>query len=105
MKDSIFELERKVNQPDMYNRNVYINTIKAMQKIADIRKRREDRFWDNRMKLAKVQKIEDINQELEKHFGLISDPQVRQEVQEREMEKIKVKEENKGRGQITIEME
>ena len=45
----------------MYNRNVYINTIKAMNKIADIRKRRENRFWENRMKLAKIQKIEDIN--------------------------------------------
>ena len=78
MKDSIFELERKVNQPEMYNRNVYINTIKAMKKIADIRKRREDKFWENRMKLAKVQKIKDINNEVEKHAHLISDREVRE---------------------------
>jgi hypothetical protein len=32
-----------------------------MKKIADIRKKREDRFWLNRMKLARVQKIEDVN--------------------------------------------
>lgn len=56
----------------MYNRNVYINTIKAMQRISDIRKRREDRFWNNRMKLAKVQKIEDINVELRRGINLIS---------------------------------
>jgi len=39
-KDSIFEFERKVDQPEIYNRNVYINTIQAMKKIADIRKKR-----------------------------------------------------------------
>lgn len=45
----------------MYNRTVYINTIRAMQRIADIRKRREERFWKNRMRLSKVKKIDDIN--------------------------------------------
>ena len=43
-----------------------------MQRISDIRKRREDRFWNNRMKLAKVQKIEDINVELRRGINLIS---------------------------------
>ncbi len=57
-----------------------MNTIQAMKKIADIRKRREDRFWENRMKLARVQKQEDINKELEKHADLISDVQVREQV-------------------------
>ena len=56
----------------MYNRNIYVNTIKAMKKIADIRKRREDRFWENRMKLARVQKIEDVNVELRRNVDLIS---------------------------------
>ena len=27
-----------------------------MKRIADIKQRREDRFWENRMKLSKVQK-------------------------------------------------
>lgn len=63
-KDTIFQFERKVNEPQIYNRNVYINTIQAMKKIADIRKKREDRFWLNRMKLARVQKIEDVNKQL-----------------------------------------
>lgn len=68
----------------MYNRNVYINTIKAMQKISDIRKRREDRFWENRMKLAKVQKIEDINVELRRNVDLISNQEVKEKVVEQE---------------------
>lgn len=63
-KDSIFEFERKVDQPEIYNRNVYINTIQAMKKIADIRKKREGRFWENRMRLAKVIKARNIDNEL-----------------------------------------
>lgn len=70
-KDSIFEFERKVDQPEIYNRNVYINTIQAMKKIADIRKKREGRFWENRMKLANVIKARNIDNELEKHPHLI----------------------------------
>ena len=68
----------------MYNRNVYINTIKAMNKIADIRKRRENRFWENRMKLAKIQKIEDINVQLRKNVDLISNPVIKEKVIEQE---------------------
>lgn len=80
-----------MNEPEIYNRNVYINTIQAMKKIADIRKKREDRFWENRMKLARVQKLEDVNKQLEKHADLISDATVRQQVKENERERVKVK--------------
>lgn len=106
-KDSILEFERKVNEPQIYNRNVYINTIQAMKKIADIRKNREDRFWENRMKLARVQKLEDVNKELEKHVDLISDRDLRQQIRENQKERLKVKEETKQqrRGQLTIDME
>lgn len=64
----------------MYNRNIYVNTIKAMKKIADIRKKREDRFWENRMKLARVQKIEDVNVELRRNVDLISNNEVKEKV-------------------------
>jgi hypothetical protein len=47
-----------------------------MKKIADIRKRRENRFWENRMKIARVQKIQNINNELAKHKDLISDTHI-----------------------------
>ena len=74
-----------------------------MKKIADIRKRREDRFWNNRMKLAKVQKIRDIMGETERHAHLIEDQQVREQIQEQAQEKLRIKEENKGqRGKMTI---
>jgi len=63
-----------------------------MKKISDIRKKRENRFWENRMKLAQVKKVQDINDELEKHKHLISDAKVREQVEEREKEKVILKE-------------
>jgi hypothetical protein len=44
-----------------------------MQRIADIKQRREDRFWENRMKLAKVQKQVDIEREVIKHTTLLKE--------------------------------
>ena len=70
-KDSILELEQVRNEPVQYNRDVYVKTIQAMRKISDIRKKREDRFWKNRMKLAKVKKVKDIQHELDVHGDLM----------------------------------
>ena len=58
-----------------------------MQKIADIKQRREDRFWENRMKLARVQKQVDIEREVLTHNNLIDreqKEQVVEKVRERE---------------------
>lgn len=44
------------------------------------------------MKLAQVKKVQDINDELEKHKHLISDAKVREQVEEREKEKVILKE-------------
>ena len=40
---------------------MYVKTIQAMKKIADIRDRREERFWQNRMKLGKIQEVQGMN--------------------------------------------
>lgn len=105
-KDSIFEFERKVDQPEIYNRNVYINTIKAMRKIADIRKRREDRFWENRMKLARVQQSQNLDRELEKHVDLIENKELAEQVKENLKEKVLLKQEAKNnKGTLVMEVE
>ena len=105
-KDSIFEFERKVDQPEIYNRNVYINTIKAMRKIADIRKRREDRFWENRMKLARVQQSQNLDRELEKHVDLIENKELAEKVKENLKEKVLLKQEAKNnKGTLVMEVE
>lgn len=60
---------------------MYVKTIQAMKKIADIRDRREERFWNNRMKLAQVKNVEGINRELEIHSDLISNKELKERIQ------------------------
>ena len=75
--DSIFEFEQKRNEPVQYNRELYVKTIQAMKKIADIRDRKEERFWQNRMKLSNVHKMAKMNKEIEIHTDLISNKDLR----------------------------
>lgn len=87
-KDGILDFEQIRNEPMQYNREVYVKTIQAMKKIADIRKQREDRFWRNRMKLTKVKKVKDIQKELEKHADLIEDQTVKEKYQTNYRERL-----------------
>jgi large subunit ribosomal protein L24e len=91
-----------------YNRDLYVQTVQAMKRIADIKQRREDRFWENRMKLARVQKQQDIEREVLVHGDLLTDKEKKQElverIQEREVERKEVKEQlrQKHKGTIRI---
>src|SRR4051812_36062410 len=48
--DSTFEFERRRHKPIKYDRNLMSKTIAAMQRIAEIKANREQRFYQNRMK-------------------------------------------------------
>jgi hypothetical protein len=48
VQDATFELERKRNRPEKYNRILVQKSVKAMKKILEIRKVRQDRFYENR---------------------------------------------------------
>ena len=37
VKDSIFEFEKKRNEPLVYNREEYVNTIKAMKRLEEVK--------------------------------------------------------------------
>lgn len=52
LKDSVFDFEKKRNEPVKYNRDLYVNTIKAIKKIEKIKESREQIFKENRLKLA-----------------------------------------------------
>jgi hypothetical protein len=51
-EDATFELERRRNRPEKYDREVVGRTITAMQRIDDIRTRRQERFYEKRMKVG-----------------------------------------------------
>lgn len=47
--DSTFEFEKRRNVPVRYDRELVKTTVKAMKRIAEIKKRREHMFWKHRM--------------------------------------------------------
>lgn len=73
-EDATFELERKRNRPEKYDREVVVKTIKAMQRIDDIRTRRQERFYERRMQHVKAQQLAADKLTLEKEIHLVKAP-------------------------------
>eukprot|EP00197_Chlamydomonas_leiostraca_P004830 CAMPEP_0202869974 /NCGR_PEP_ID=MMETSP1391-20130828/14113_1 /ASSEMBLY_ACC=CAM_ASM_000867 /TAXON_ID=1034604 /ORGANISM="Chlamydomonas leiostraca, Strain SAG 11-49" /LENGTH=116 /DNA_ID=CAMNT_0049550391 /DNA_START=261 /DNA_END=611 /DNA_ORIENTATION=+ len=73
-EDATFELERRRNRPEKYDREVVTKTVKAMQRIEQIRVRRQERFYEKRMQNAKAQQKAADKAQLEKEIHLIKAP-------------------------------
>merc|ERR1712151_409905 len=80
--DPVYELEKNKDTAVRYNRDTWVNTIQAMEKIDKIRTDREERFWQNRMKKAEHDKKEMIKANLMKHDSLIRNVKTREKVLE-----------------------
>ena len=96
--DPVYEFEKIRNTPIKYNREIWTDTIQAMDKLAKIRKDREDRFFMRRMRRAAHDKKEIIKKNLIRHEQLIADPKIREKVDKmREVrdEKRRLEEEKK----------
>ena len=78
--DPVYEFEKIRNTPIKYNREIWTDTIQAMDKLAKIRKDREDRFFMRRMRRAAHDKKEIIKKNLIRHEQLIADPKIREKV-------------------------
>lgn len=73
-EDATFELERKRNRPEKYNREVVAKTLKAIGKIEEIRTKRQERFYERRMQRAKQLEKKAKKVQLEKEIHLIRAP-------------------------------
>lgn len=96
--DEVYEFEKIRNEPIKYDRNVWTDTVQAMDKLSEIRQKREDKFFERRMRRVKHDQKEMIKADLIKHQQLISDPKIREKVdklKEEQMEKRRLKEEEK----------
>merc|ERR1712080_642477 len=72
--DPSFEFEKKRNIPVKYDRELWANTITAMQRVEEIKNKRQAHHIFQRMKLAKkIQKAKDIK-EVERDLALIKSP-------------------------------
>jgi|Transcript_40228 large subunit ribosomal protein L24e len=72
--DSVFQFERKRNRPERYDRNVTQSTLRAMKKVEEVRVRRAERFYENRMKGKEDERRRADKRELEQQIHLIRAP-------------------------------
>ena len=94
--DPVYDFEQIKDSAIKYNRNVWVDTIQAMEKLDKIRTERENKFFDMRMRKAKKTQKEIIKKDLIRHEMLISDPKIREKVdklRDERDEKKKLKEE------------
>ena len=106
--DPVYDFEKIRNTPIKYNREIWTDTIQAMDKLAKIRKDREDRFFEKRMRRAAHDKKEIIKKGLIRHEQLISDPKIREKIDKlREVtdEKRQLENEKKMKKKINIGLE
>uniref|UniRef100_A0A7S2ELM7 TRASH domain-containing protein n=1 Tax=Trieres chinensis TaxID=1514140 RepID=A0A7S2ELM7_TRICV len=70
--DSTFEFEKRRNRPVKYDRDLMGKTILAMQRVREIKERREKEHFDRRMKDAKREKKTQARVEIEKSTELLA---------------------------------
>ena len=73
-EDATFEMERKRNRPEKYNRELVATTVKAMKRIKEIRVARQDRFWEARMAGNKERQRAADRKQLEEEIHLVKAP-------------------------------
>ena len=71
-QDSTFDFEKRRNRPVKYDRELVGKTIKAIQKIRDIQKKREESYYKNRMKDAKLKEKEAMKIEVRDNIELLA---------------------------------
>ena len=93
--DPVLNFEKKRNEAVRYNRDVWVDTIQAMEKIDEIKSKREIRFYDERMKNANETKNDQIKANLIRHQTLIANPEMRERVDQLKVKRDAKKEEKK----------
>jgi len=79
--DTTFDFERLRHRPVKYDRELMKKTVRAMDRVQEIKEAREKRFWDKRMEPnKKVQEQRDLK-EVEQGLDLIVSPLAQQEQQ------------------------
>ena len=99
--DPVYEFEKSRDTAVRYNRDLWVDTVQAMEKLDKIRTDREARFWDERMANAKHDKAEIIKKDLIKNQTLIGDAEMRERVEKlkerRDQKRIERQNKNKNK--------
>ena len=89
--DSVLEFEQKRNVPTRYNRDLMVKTLQAMKRVDQIKKARQERFFDARMDKAKGQKRMSAVNEMMMGVDHITNPKVKSYIQKKQKEKAELK--------------
>merc|ERR1711988_633646 len=88
--DSTLEFEKKREEPVRYNRDLYIKTVQAIGKIEKIKKDREKRYKNARIKEAKQRNVNAVDRLLTNRFEYIKNEEVRDRYHEKNKANIKL---------------
>ena len=76
--DSTFDFEKRRNRVEKYDREIMGQTIKVMKKVEQVRKKREQRFYERRMKSSsRVSEKAENKAILKKNINLLAPAVVR----------------------------
>ena len=113
--DTTFDFERRRNIPTRYNRDVMASTLKAMQRVQEIKNDREERYYENRygllrycrnfaltdvdsscfsMRPSKRVKKQEALRSIKRDIDLVQSSLARQQVDTNRMESEKIAEES-----------
>jgi large subunit ribosomal protein L24e len=98
--DPVYEFEKSKDETVRYDRNLWTDTIQAMEKLDKIREDREGRFWEQRMRNTEHHKKEMIKSDLIRNETLIADPNIRSKVEELKEERRLKREQKRNKQQI-----
>lgn len=89
-EDATFELERRRNRPVKYDRELVRKTIKAIERIDQIRTRRQERFYEKRMAKVAGQQLAADLKTLENEIHLIKAPASLRKDKAKDKTKLKI---------------
>jgi large subunit ribosomal protein L24e len=94
--DSTFDFEKRRNRVEKYDREIMGQTIKVMKKVEQVRKKREQRFYEKRMKTSsRVSEKAENKAILKKNINLLAPAIVRNKEMVNTMQKEKATESSK----------
>ena len=82
-KDSTFEFEKRRNRPVRYDRELVGRTLNAIKTVGQVRKAREQRFFENRMRVAKTKQKAYVRAEIKKGVDILPPSRIPESVRER----------------------
>lgn len=87
--DTTLQFQQRRNAPVRYNRELVASTLRAMERVEEVRRRRERQFYRNRMEGKKARELEADRKLVEENQHLLPPAyrdQIKETLQEAEME-------------------